>query len=159
MNLPPLYPTSSQSSSSSTVTVAAEATVKAGDIIGEFLSLSERYALLKIKIKRAFSKASSCIDLQEVQDLGKDLCGLEPLPQEQATVVAEVTRLMKDSSILNLHMPRFLIKNLLKGNKLLQNEIHKLSLAVDRFKSSAKMVDLVDQMKKKQLVVDGHRTV
>ena len=62
-----------------------------GVIAREFVSLSEEFTSLTGKIKITFKQAN--VDIDHLQHLIKGQCGLEPLPEEKATIDAVFGRL------------------------------------------------------------------
>ena len=128
-----------------------------GVIASEFFSLSEDFTSLTSEIKIAFKQAR--VDVDHLQDLIEGQCGLEPLPEEKATIDAVYRRLRQHYSILNFRVLAFLVKNLLKRHQSLRKKIADYEDQVYRFKSSAKMIELVDLIKAKQTTTDKHKTV
>ena len=128
-----------------------------GVIAREFVSLSEKFTSLTGKIKITFKQAN--VDIDHLQHLIKGQCGLEPLPEEKATIDAVFGRLHQHYSILNFRVLAFLVEELLESHQLLQKKIADYANKVDRFKSCAKMIELVDLIKAKQTTTDKHKTV
>ena len=128
-----------------------------GVIARDFISLSEEFTSLTAKIMIAFKQAS--VDIDHLQHLIEGQCGLEPLPEEKATIDAVYRRVCQHCCLLNFRILPFLVKNLLKRHQSLQKEIADYAKSVDRFKSSAKMIELVDLIKAKQTVPDKHKAV
>ena len=128
-----------------------------GVIAREFFSLSEEFTSLTSEIKIAFKQAR--VDVDHLQDLIEGQCGLEPLPEEKATIDAVYRRLRQHYSILNFRVLAFLVKELLERHQSLRKKIADYENQVDRFKSSAKMIELVDLIKAKQTTTDKHKTV
>ena len=126
-------------------------------LVRNFISISEEFTSLTAKIKIAFKQAS--VDIDHLQDLIKSQCGLEPLPEEKATIDAVFGRLRQHYSILDFRVLTFLVEKLLKRRRSLQKEIADYANKVDQFKSSAKMIELVDLIKAKQTTTDKHKTV
>ena len=116
----------------------------------EFLSLTERFVFLAAKIKRSF-KTASTTDIEELQDLIEDLCGIPPLSQSQATFEAVFKRLKQHCSILNFRPLIVLVENLLSNKKNLRKELAKLTASIEGFKKSAKMVELVGLIQDAQI--------
>ena len=108
----------------------------------EFLPLFKRYASLSFKIRESF-KASN-IDVENMQGLIEDLCGLPPLPQNEASVFAVFDRLKKHCSILNFQPLTCVVDVLLSNKKTLRKDLKKLEKAMDVFKRSAKMTAVVN---------------
>ena len=128
------------------------------DVIArEFFSLSEDFTSLTAKIMIAFKQAN--VDIDHLQHLIEGQCGLEPLPKEKATIDAIYRRVCQHCCLLNFHILPFLVKNLLKRHQSLRKEIADYANKVDQFKSSAKMIKLVDLIKAKQTTIDKHKTV
>ena len=119
------------------------------EVGGEFQSLTERFVVLTSKIKRSF-RAASMNDIEELQDLIEGLCGIPPLPQDQAKLEAVFERLVKHCSILNFRPLSVVVDNLLKNKKNLRKELAKLAASVEIFKKSAKMVELVSLIQNTQ---------
>ena len=90
------------------------ATVQA--ITSEYTTLSKKFTLIASRVKRAF-KTSSNVDIDELQDLIEDQCGIEP--QEHTTVSDIFKRLKPHYSILNFQIIVFLVENLLKNDEVL----------------------------------------
>ena len=138
-------------SDSSTGTEAIEV------IASDFVLLSQKFTSLTAKIMIAFK--TSNVDIYHLQYLIKGECGLEPLPEEKATIDAVFGRLHQHYSILNFHVLAFLVEELLESHQLLQKKIADYERQVGWFKSSAKMIELVDLIKAKQTTTDRHKTV
>ena len=128
-----------------------------GKISKKFIDLSDKFALLTSEIMNAFK--NSDVDLYKLQNLIKIKCGLEPLPQEEATVDVVIKRLDEYYSFLNFHILFFLVKNLLGENQMLQEQLSDYGQVVDEFTSSAKMIDLVDLIKAEQTATSKQKVV
>ena len=111
-------------------------------VSSEFWLLFKRYASLSSKIGRSF-KASN-IDVENMQGLIEDLCGLPPLPQYEASVFAVFDRLKKHCSILNFQPLTCVVDELLSNKKTLRKDLIELESAMDVFKRSAKMTAVVN---------------
>ena len=120
------------------------------DIGSEFQSLSERFEFLASKIRRSF-KATSTVDIEDLQDIIEGLCGIPPLPPHQATLEAVFKRLKQHCSILNFRPLVVLVENLLSNEKNLRRELTQLTLSAKGFKKSAKMVELVGLIQDTQI--------
>ena len=133
------------------------------EVGGEFQSLTERFVTLSSKIRRSLKTyTSSTIDsIEELQHLIEGLCGIPPLPQDQATFEAVFNGLKQHYSILNFRPLIVIAKNLLSNEKNLQKELAKLTVSVERFKKSAKMVELVSLIQDTQIAPasDGQKKV
>ena len=129
------------------------------DEVGEeFLSLSERFFSLTLKIWQSFEAAASNINIQHMQALIKHQYGLPP--QSEATVGAVLERLQEKCSVLNFRPLTFAVNTFLSNEKTLQMELANLNESVVSFNASAKMVDLVSLIKShKQSVGDDHKMV
>ena len=112
------------------------------EVDNEFLPLFKRYASLSFKIGRSF-KASN-IDVENMQGLIEDLCGLPPLPQNEASVFAVFDRLKKHCSILNFQPLTCVVDDLLSNEETLRKDLIELEKAMDVFKRSAKMTAVVN---------------
>ena len=119
-----------------------------GEISKEFIDLSDEFALLTSEIMNAFKHSD--VDLYKLQNLIKSKCGLDPLPQEEATIDVVFKRLDEYYSVLNFHILIFLVKNLLGENQMLQEQLSDYGKVVNKFTSSAKMNDLVNLIEAKQ---------
>ena len=128
-----------------------------GKISKEFIDLSDKFALLTSEIMNAFKHSD--VDLYKLQNLIKSKCGLEPLPQEEATIDVVIKRLDKNYSVLNFHILIFLVKNLLGENQMLQEQLSDYGKVVDKFTSSAKMIDLVNLLKAEQTATSKQKVV
>ena len=126
-----------------------------GAISKEFILLSRKFSLLKSKVKFAFKNSN--VDIEMMQDLIEDQCGIEPLPEAKATIDAVLKRIRQHYSILNLNVLIFLVENLLGSNEMLQKCMADYVRAVDQFKSSARMIELVDLIKTKQTTTSKHK--
>ena len=128
------------------------------DEVGEeFQSLYERFFSLTLKIWQSFEAATSNINIQHMQALIKHQYGL--LPQSEATVGAVLDRLQETCSVLNFRPLTFAVNNFLSNEKTLQMELANLKGAVDSFKKSAKMNDLVSLIQPHQQSVGGDHKV
>ena len=92
-----------------------------------------------------------------MQDLIEDQCGIEPLPDAKATIDVVLKRIRPHYSILNLNVLIFLVENLLGSNEMLQKCMADYMQIVDQFKSSARMIELVDLIKTKQTTTTKHK--
>ena len=126
-----------------------------GVISKEFISLSRKFSLLKSKVRFAFENSN--VDIKMMQDLIEDQCGIEPLPEAKATIDAVLKRIRPHYSILNLNVLIFLVETLLGSNEMLQKCMADYVRAVDQFKSSARMIELVDLIKTKQTTTTKHK--
>ena len=108
----------------------------------EFWLLFKRYASLSSKIRRSF-KASD-VDVDDLQDLIEDLCGLPPLPQNEASMRAVYNRLKKHCSILNFQPLTCVVDDLLSNEETLRKDLRELESTMDCFKRSAKMTAVVN---------------
>ena len=128
------------------------------EIAEEFLSLSERFSKLTIDIWQSF-EAAAC-SVQHMQALTEDQCGLPPLPQSEATIGTVFERLRKKCSILYFRPLTFIVNTLLSNEETLQIELANLKAAVDSFKKSVKMIDLVSLIESHQQSVGrDHKVV
>ena len=109
-------------------------------VASEFWLLFKRYASISFKIGRSF-KASN-IDVEDMQGLIEDLCGLPPLPQNEVFLVFD--RLKKHCSILNFQPLTCVVDELLSNEETLRKDLIKLENAMDGFKRSAKMTAVVN---------------
>ena len=131
------------------------------EIFEEFQSLSERFSNLTIvDIWKSFEAAASNINIQQMQALIKRQCGLPPLPQNEATIGAVFERLQEKCSVLNFRPLTFIVNTLLSNEETLKIELVNFKGAVDSFKKSAKMIDLVTLIEShQQSVVGDHKMV
>ena len=111
------------------------------EVGSEFWPLFKRYASLSSKIGRSF-KASN-IDVDDLQDLIEDLCGLSLLPQNEASMRAVYNRLKKHCSILHFQPLTCVVDELLSNEETLRKDLRELEKAMDVFKRSAKMTAVV----------------
>ena len=129
----------------------------AGAIAKEYTTLFDKFTLLTSKINRAFKQSE--VDVDDLQDVIEVQCGLEPLPKKQSSVDVVLKRLRQHYSILNFHILTFLVKNFLKRNKMLLKQMANYTKEVEQFKSSAKMIHLVDLIKTKQITSGSSKVV
>ena len=130
------------------------------DEVGEeFQSLSERFASLTLSTWQCFESAASNINIPQVQALVERLCGLPPLQENEATIGAVFNRLQKKCSILNFRPLMFIVDNFLTNEDILRKELKSFKAAVNIFKKSAKMIDLVSLIKLNQYIGDDDRKV
>ena len=115
-------------------------------IYHDFVSISNRYAKL---VADVFTSLESKADIKRMQYLIKYRCGLNPLPEEKVTFEAVFDRLSDHFSILNFDIVIFLVKDFLPEKSDLIKKIEDYEAEVNRFKSSAKMRQLADLIKKK----------
>ena len=88
------------------------------DEVGEeFLSLSERFLSLTLKIWQSFEAAASNINIQHMQALIKHQYGLPP--QSEATVGVVLERLQETCSVLNFRPLTFIVNTLLSNEETL----------------------------------------
>ena len=127
-------------------------------VSAEFLSLYKRFLALFPKVAKSLK--SSNVDVEDVQGLIEGFCGLEPLPQNEATVGAVFNRLKKQCSILNFQSLTLVVDTLLSNEKVLRKELVKLKASVNSFKKSEKMVKLVSLIEsQQQWMGDDHKIV
>ena len=130
------------------------------DEIGEeFMSLTERFFSLTMKVWQCFESASSNINISQMQALLKHQCGLPPLPQNEATIGAIFERLLEKCTILNFRPLVFVVNTFFSNEETIQIELGSLKASVDSFKRSAKIVDLLSLIKLSQLRGDNHKVV
>ena len=115
------------------------------EVGGEFQSLTERFVVLSSKIRRSLKTyTSSKVDgIEELQDFIEGLCGIPPLPQDEATFKAVFKGLKQHCSILNFRPFIVIVEDFLSNEMNLRKEFAKLTTSVERFKKFAKMVELV----------------
>ena len=127
-------------------TIDSQVVMKRHDLIDEvgeeFQSLSERLDILISKIWLCFESATN-INIPIMQGLIERQCGLPPLPENEATVGAVFSRFQKQFSILKFRPLMFIVDTFLSNEEALKTDLGNLKSAVDSFKKSAKMVDLV----------------
>ena len=127
-------------------------------VSAEFLSLYKCFLALFPKVAKSLK--SSNVDVEDIQGLIEGFCGLEPLPQSEATVGAVFNRLKKQCSILNFQSLTLVVDTLLSKDKVLRKELVKLKASVDSYKKSAKMVKLVSLIESNQQSMgDDHKMV
>ena len=126
-------------------------------IAKEFDALFDKFTLLTSNFNKVFKQSN--VDMDELQDVIKVRCGLEPLPKEHSSVDAVLKRLHQHYSILNFHILTFLVKNFLKKNKMLLKQMANYTKTVKQFKSSAKMIHLVDLIKTEQITSGSCKVV
>ena len=139
------------------VSVVGESSIEAEAIefvARDFISLSGKFTSLTAKIMKTIKQTN--VDIDHLQHLIESQCGLEPLPKEKTTIDVVCRRLCQRCSILNFHVLTFLVENLFKRHQSLRKEIANYAKSVDRFKSSAKMIELVDLM---QITPGKHKAV
>ncbi len=123
-----------------------------------FLSLYNRFLALFPKVAKSLK--SSNVDVEDIQGLIEGSCGLEPLPQNEATVGAVFNRLKKQCSILNFQSLTLVVNTLLSNEKVLRKELVRLKASVNSFKKSAKMIKLVSLIEShQQSMGDDHKMV
>ena len=125
------------------------------EIVGEFVALSKKFTLLTTKIKNTFKNSNT--DIGELQDLIEGFCGLEPLPQDQATIDDVFERLKQHYSLLNFEVLIFLVENLISSDDLLQKDMENFKVTVDGFKFSVKIGQLAHLIKEKQIITGSHK--
>ena len=124
----------------------------------EFWPLFKRYVSLSSKIGRSFK--SSNIDVQNMQGLIEHLCGLPPLPQNEASTFAVFDRLKKHCSILNFKPLTCVVDELLSNEKTLRKDLLELEKAMDCFKRSAKMTAVVNLIRSHhESIRDGDKKI
>ena len=124
----------------------------------EFWPLFKRYVSLSFKIGRLF-KASN-IDVDDMQVLIEDLCGLLPLPQNEASIFAVFDRLKKHCSILNFQPLVCVVDELLSNEETLRKNLLELEKAMDCFKRSAKMTAVVNLIRSHyESIRDGDKKI
>ena len=141
-------PVSGQTSTTERVNIPPE-------VSEEFEELSENLTVLSTKVKMVLSKSK--VTLEDLQYLVRDHCGLEPLVEEQANVDKVFRRL--PLSILDFRVLKLLVRTFLPEDKTLQKEITELKISVDQFKSSAKIIYLVELIKGKRSTNDASHKI
>ena len=126
-------------------------------IAKEYIKLFDKFTLLTSKINKAFKQSE--FDVDDLQDVIEVQCGLEPLPEEQSSIDAVLKRLRQHYSILNFHILTFLVENFLKKNKKLLKQMADYTKAVEQFKSSTKMIHLVDLIKTEKIASGRSKVV
>ena len=141
-----------QSSSQDNVSIVGDSLVgkeTTEAIAKEFDALFDKFTLLTSNFNKVFKQSN--VDMDELQDVIEMRCGMDPLPKEQPSVDAVLKRLRQHYSILNFHILTFLVKNFLKKNRMLLKQMADYTKAVEQFKSSVKMIHLVDLIKAEQI--------
>ena len=128
------------------------------EIAKEFQSLSDSFHSLISKIWLCFESTTN-INIPLMQALIELKCGLPPLPENEATVVAVFNRFQKKCSVLKFHPLMFIVDTFL-SNETLKMGLVTLKASVDSFNESTKMIDLVSLIKSHQpSVSDDHKVV
>ena len=128
------------------------------EVYAQFLSLHKHFENLTFKIGKSLK--SSNVDVEDMQRSIEGVCGLKPLPQNEATVGVVFNRLKKQCSILNFQSLTLVVDILLRKKKVLRNELVQLKTSVDTFKKYEKMDKLVSLIEShQQSMGDDHKMV
>ncbi len=121
-------------------------------IAQNYLELSEKLIILSCKVKLAL-KNSEDVDINELQELVKDKCGYSLSPEfanSEAAVKFDETfeNLKKSCSFLNFRALIFIAKRFLENSGLYTGLVDLDKKINDEFKSSARLKDYADLIKK-----------
>ena len=122
-------------------------------IYHDFVSISDRFAML---VADVFTSLESTADIKRMQHLMKYRYGLKPLPEEKVTFEAVFERLSNHFSVLNFHILIFLVKYFLPEKGDLIKKIEDYEAKVNQFKSTAKMRQLADLIKRNPTATGNH---
>ena len=159
----PSSSSSSGASSSSSNPATTEVSKKAlkidvpSEIASHYSLLQKRFTKLNLTIKNAFLKSE--VNIGDLQHVIKRQYGLTPFPVNEATMENVFHRLEDECSLLESDTLMFLIDTFLPRNQTLKKQIADFVTAIDGFKSSAKMSELVDLLNKKKRKSHGDSLV
>ena len=115
------------------------------EVKDDFLSLTQRFSALVTDIESAFR--SSKVPIQEVQRFIEEECELQPLTGDKATIEKVFSRLHQHYSLLDYRILVSLVQTFLSKKKKLRCKMANYNDAVDRFKSSTSLLDLMSLIK------------
>ena len=119
------------------------------EITKDFLILKKKLTNLIITLKT--SLVNSAVDIGNLQIAIKSMCGLKPLVDMEATFEAIFFRLEGECTIIVYDILVFIrIETFLPNDTSLCNLVKEFNEGVNQFMSSAKMMHLVDLVRKRQ---------
>ena len=118
------------------------------EITKDFLILKKKLTNLIITLKT--SLVNSAVDIGNLQLAIKSMCGLKPLVDMEATFEAIFFRLEGECTIIDYVILVFIIETFLPNDTSLCNLVKEFNEGVNQFMSSAKMMHLVDLVRKRQ---------
>ena len=127
------------------------------EVVKTFNKLSVRFNMLHQSIRQSIRQSQ--IHLDDLQELIRVECLLEPLSSRDATVDNVLKRLSQHYCLLNVRILQILVETLLIEEYPLQSQLTEYIELLDEFKSSAEMKHLVYLLKQQQTVNSGHKLV
>ena len=122
----------------------------------DFLNLTRLFSALVTEIECAFRRSK--IHIQDLQRFIEEECELAPLSGVEATIENVFSRARQHYSLLGYNLLEFLVQTFLSENEPLQKKMSVYSETVNRFKNSAKLIDLMCLVEK-QVKTDRHKIV
>ena len=122
----------------------------------DFLNLTRLFSALVTEIECAFRRSK--IPIQDLQRFIEEECELAPLSGVEATIENVFSRARQHYSLLGYNLLEFLVQTFLSENEPLQKKMSVYSETVNRFKNSAKLIDLMCLVEK-QVKTDRHKIV
>ena len=126
-------------------------------ITNEFSEITKAFANLIMDIRNALQKKS--ILLSDMQFFLQELCELEPLSTEVATLDLVLLRMSKHYCFINYKNLAYLVDRFLRNEKPLQQHLQEYLKKLEKFKKSAKLKDLMKLIKEKRELYGSHKVV
>ena len=127
------------------------------EVVKAFNMLSVRFNKLNQIIRQSIKQSQ--IHLDDLQELIRVECLLEPLSGKEATVDNVLKRLSQQYCLLNVRILQILVETLLYEDHPIQRELTGYIELLDKFKSSGEMKHLVHLLKEQQTVNNSHKLV
>ena len=127
--------------SASTALISMKVTVS-NDVSQKFLSISQKYTALMMRVKNAFSKSNS--NTEELQLFITQIFSLKPLSEEQKTLNNVMQILLSSCYFFNIGSAEAVVNKYLGSNEELQREFMEYKELVDNFKCLYEMRHLVE---------------
>ena len=121
----------------------------------EFDILCTKYSAVLLSVKKALQTQK--VDIDDLQDVIQDHCGLEPLPSDSATLDSVFQRMKQQMSCFDVSLLKKVINLLVKP---FQPNIEKYCEDLNAFKSSTLMKQIVEEVKRERKASsDGTKVV
>ena len=127
------------------------------EVVKAFNMLSVRFNKLNQSIRQSIKQ--SLIHLDDLQELIRVECFLEPLSSREATADNVLKRLSQHYCLLNVRILQILVETLLSEDHPVQRELTGYIELLGKFKSSGEMKHLVHLLKQQQTVNKSHKLV
>ena len=126
-------------------------------VTAEFNKLTTTFTTIVLEVRRGLQKTDVCID--DLQFILQELCELDPLLPEVATIERIFARLRPHYCYLNYHLMSYLAERFLPDEQILQDMIENYTQRLESFKDLPKVRELMKLIKEKRDAPNGPRLI